>query len=119
MKTISFPFRFDGFGKVSTTSDMSRIWADRVRTVISTYPGERLMLADFGTLLPEDLFASVSVSPDFIDIQVAQAFSEWLSTITLTDVSFVRSGLTDVEMQVNYSVPSLEVGTDSTYTITI
>jgi phage baseplate assembly protein W len=119
MKTISFPFRFDGFGKVAITSDMSRIWADRVRAVISTYPGERLMRSGYGTALPDDLFGSVSAAPEFIDIQVANAFSEWLPDVTLKGVNFIGSGESDIEMQVNYSVPTQEIDSDSVYTITI
>ena len=119
MKTISFPFRFDGFGKVATTSDMPRIWADRVRSVISTYPGERIMRSGYGTALPDDLFDSVSKAPEFIDIQVANAFSEWLPEVSLKGVTFVGSGENDIEMQVNYSVPTQDNDADPVYTITI
>lgn len=119
MKTISFPFRFDGFGKVATTTDMSRIWADRVRAVISTYPGERLMRSSYGTALPEDLFGSLSLAPEFIDIQVTNAFAEWLSETEFKGVDFIGSGENDIEVQINYSVPTQETDADSVYTVTI
>lgn len=119
MKTIGFPFRFDGFGKVSTTSDMSRVWADRVRAVVSTYPGERLMRPDYGTAVPDDLFSAVYSSPEFIDAQVANAFATWLAEVTLVGVNYVDAGLSEVSLQIEYVVPTLESNSDSVQTITI
>jgi uncharacterized protein len=119
MKTISFPFRFDGYGKVATTSDMSRVWADRVRSVVSTYPGERLMRPDYGTAIPDDLFSAVYSSPEFIDAQVANSFAAWLAEVNLVGVNYMNAGLSEVSLQIEYVTPNLEPNSDTMQTITI
>jgi phage baseplate assembly protein W len=48
-KTIALPFSVDPYGKVTVASDQSKIWADRVRSVIGTFLRERVMRPEFGT----------------------------------------------------------------------
>ena len=42
-KTLALPFSVDPYGKISVTSEQSKIWADRVRSVIGTTLRERVM----------------------------------------------------------------------------
>ena len=49
MRTISFPFRIDANGHLADTSNTKKIWTDRVRAVVNTQVGDRVMRPDFGT----------------------------------------------------------------------
>ena len=119
MKTISFPFRIDGFGNVATTTDPSRIWADRVRAVVSTYVGERIMRPDFGSNVARASFDVLSGLPDLLNSDMSVAFSRWLPGITFGGVTLTSDQEGTTHLAVNYSIPTLEKNSDTNYTITI
>ena len=52
---MSLPFSIDPYGKVSSTTDQKKIWADKVRSVLGTALRERVMLPTFGTLIPYEI----------------------------------------------------------------
>jgi hypothetical protein len=122
MRAISFPFRLDGFGKVATTTDMSKIWADRVRAVVSTYPQERLMNLQFGAGIPEDLFASSEIIRDLVEQDLTRAFSTWLPLLKFKGVEIVDSSNLEgsISLQINYEVSSqLQSDSATVYSVII
>ena len=58
MKAISFPFTLDPFGVVETTSSQTKIYQDRVLTLLSTAVGERPMRPTYGTDVARAFLAS-------------------------------------------------------------
>jgi phage baseplate assembly protein W len=114
MKTISLPFRFDGYGRVATTSDMSKIWADRVRSVISTALGERIMRPNFGTPTPLWLFHSTEAIESVLDVDVASAFATWLPALKYQGLTYTPVDDTgEVQIDVLYATPERATALDA------
>ena len=47
-RAISYPFSIDTHGHIASTTDPRKIWQDRVRAVINTQLGDRVMRPGFG-----------------------------------------------------------------------
>lgn len=122
MKSISLPFRLDGYGRVAVTTDIKKIFADRVRTVISTYPGERVMRPTFGTFLPDDLFGDAESTESFISADVQDAFALWLPDLQFEDVEVIEKDGPNgsVEVRINYTAPNVVSDANSpVYTVSL
>lgn len=121
MRAISLPFRFDGYGTIASTSDLSRIWADKVRTVVSTYPGERVMRPTFGARLPDNLFEAIEDTEELVVTDITDAFTEWLPEVTFEGVSIEESDEPNgvVQISVNYTIPNVLGDPDSSYSVII
>lgn len=106
MRAISLPFRFDGYGHVAATTDLSKVWADRVRGVVGTMLGERLMRPTYGSPTPIYLFRNTEGIESVMDVDMASAFSTWLPTLQYLGIDFDEipdSGT--VEVTVRYALP--------------
>lgn len=115
MVAISLPFRVDGYGRVAATDDARVIWAGRVRSVITTMVGERVMRPGFGCDVMSEVFDVAEETPDLVEQDIRSAFSEWLPELTIEGVSleFVDEMSGEVELSVEYSIPGDTSVTDS------
>lgn len=107
---ISLPFSIDPYGKVSQTTDQSKIWADKVRSVIGTALKERVMRPTFGTDIPSAVFENQEDADARIQELVSASFNTQLPKLALQSVtnSFDQySGTLTVE--VIYALPNEEV----------
>lgn len=119
MKAISIPFRFDGFGNVAASTDPRRVWAARVKSVMGTALGQRVMRSDFGSGLPSNLFSIATATPGYIEATVQAAASAWLPSIQIIRVvvdADPANGETTVEVE--YQIPSAAL-TEETQTVRI
>lgn len=108
-KAIALPFSIDSYGKVASTQEQSKIWADRVRSVIGTSLRERIMRPTFGTLIPFAMFETDSTAESQIRIEVEQAFTQQLSLLTLENVTVTVNEYTNVlSVNVIYALPNNE-----------
>lgn len=107
MTAISLPFRIDGYGRVASTTDPRLIWAGRVRSVIATMIGERVMRPDFGCDVMSEVFDSVEETPEIVEQDVRTAFSDWLPELEIESVSldYVNEQTGEVELAVVYVLP--------------
>lgn len=119
MKAISLPFRLDSYGKIATSNELSKIWSDRVRTVVGTVIGERVMQPSFGCTLPQNLFDTVVVAPGYADGQLRAAFTEWLPELDFIGTAVVADDSENgsVSLEVSYQIPNYEQTTPLTYSI--
>ena len=109
-KAIALPFAIDPYGKVSSTQEQSKIWADRVRSVLGTAIRERLMRATFGTLIPFALFETDTTAESQIRVEVEQAFVQQLSLLSLQSILVTIDSFTNVlNVEVIYALPNNEV----------
>lgn len=109
MKAISVPFRFDGYGKVATSTSASKVWAGRVRSVMGTATGQRVMRPDFGSDLPNNLFDVSLSAPGFIEATVSTAASRWLPDLTVTTVEVEDEDTNDISVSVTYEIPESQI----------
>lgn len=109
-KAISLPFSIDSYGRVSSTEVQSKIWSDRVRSVLGTTLRERVMRPNFGTLIPYSLFNTETNANTEINNEVRRAFSEQLSLLTLQSVVVNSDTYTNtLTVEVVYGLPNDEV----------
>lgn len=109
-KALSLPFSIDSYGKVSVTQDQSKIWADRVRSVLGTAIRERLMRPTFGTLIPFAIFENEATSMAEIKVEVEKAFAEQLPLLTLESTETTIDEYTNIlTVEVLYGLPNNEV----------
>lgn len=116
MTAISLPFRIDGYGRVATTNSDLKVWADRVRAVVTTFVGERVMRPAWGTEVPADLFAAIEDAPSLVYNDIHTAFQDYLPSLTLIDVVLVDEdeGNGTLELEILYQVPSITSDTQTT-----
>lgn len=82
---ISLPFSLNAYGSIKFTESQSKIWSDRVLSVIGTLIGERVMQPTFGTEIAESLFNSTQRMEEVIPVEVEKAFTTYLPALTLVD----------------------------------
>lgn len=88
MTNFSVPFALTPNGKVSTTDDPNSIGEIRMESLVGTYPGERVMLPDYGVNIPAQLFASdIITEQPVLTLQIQQQVHKWEPTLVLNDVS--------------------------------
>lgn len=83
---ISLPFSFDLNGSVAFTSDIKKIWQDRVVLVVMTLIGERVMRPNFGTNARRATFENDPQAITLIQHEVQAGFSKWLPELSLKSV---------------------------------
>lgn len=107
---ISLPFSIDSFGGIGTTSSQSKIWADKVRSVIGTSVRERVMRPTFGTLIPFSLFNGEESAISEIQEEVRTAFASRLSLLTLNETEVTQGSYEgELIVTITYSLPNEEV----------
>lgn len=117
---ISLPFLIDAYGKVGSTTEQSKIWADRVRSVIGTSLRERVMRPNFGTVIPFALFETSETAVSEVEKEITGAFSTFFPTLVLEEVSvsFDTENNT-INASVVYALPNDEVVTTEIGIITL
>lgn len=107
MTNFSVPFSLTPTGQVATTSDPNVIASDRMESLIGTYPGERVMLPDYGVPMPALVFSSdIGAQQDLIALQVQQAQQQWEPTLILNSVKpdTSQSDVGIVNININFSL---------------
>jgi phage baseplate assembly protein W len=105
-RAISLPFSIDSYGNVSTTKDQSKIWADKVRSVVGTTVGERLMRSDFGTNIPYATFNGRELVAETTRQELFSSFAKFLPALTLEKVSVTFNENDHVYADVTYTLPN-------------
>ena len=109
-KALSLPFSIDSYGNVSSTSDQSKIWSDRVKSVLGTTVRERVMRSGFGTLIPFSLFDTESSAMSQVKTEVNKAFITQLALLRLDKTTVTVDEYTKVlTIEVIYALPNNEV----------
>lgn len=104
---ISYPFRLDDYGNIAVTSDDTRIWADRVRSVVGTIVGERVMRPTFGTKVAFAAFATRSAMEEIVRREIERGFYSQLPLLTITDLTFDFSAIEGmVSARITYELPN-------------
>lgn len=84
---FSVPFALTPNGSVKTTNDPNQIANDRVESLVGTYPGERVMIPDYGVNLPPQVFApNIETQQSIITNDISRAMTQWEPAIILDSV---------------------------------
>jgi phage baseplate assembly protein W len=109
-KAIALPFSINSFGKIADTTELKKIWADKVRSVVGTALRERVMRPEFGTDVPSSVFETTEDADAQIRTEVIAAFNSQLPSLTLDDVTSTFDEFTGVmNVEMVYALPNDEV----------
>ena len=103
MIAISFPYTFDPFGVVDTSSDQTKIYQDRILTLLSTIKGERPMRPTYGTDVAKAMFENQGNAKNAINQAIRSAIAQWIPEVEIANVNvtlFDESGRVGVEVNV-------------------
>jgi phage baseplate assembly protein W len=107
--SISLPFKVTSYGSIATTTEQSKLWSDRVRAVIGTNIRERVMLPDFGTLVPEAFMQTEEDAEATIKTEVERGFTKYLDQLTLSSVNITFDEYTNTtNVTILYQLPNNE-----------
>jgi phage baseplate assembly protein W len=110
--SISLPFQIDSYGKVGSTVEQPKIWADRVRSVIGTSLRERTMRPNFGTVIPFALFDTSETATSEIEAEVKSAFLKFLPTLSLQEVTAEFDDVSNIiNVSIIYALPNDQIVT--------
>lgn len=108
-KAIALPFSFDSYGNVNITTTQSKIWADRVKSVVGTMFDERVMRPKFGTSVPQMVWDVSELAQETIQTEIRRAFLEQLPLLELEDVEITFDEYTNViTANIVYGLPNSE-----------
>ena len=83
---LDYNLEIEVSGEVKTVKDSKAI-EQSVKTILSTYPGERYMLPQFGSKLKRYLFDQMDIgTTDLMTAEIENALEQWEPRITVTDV---------------------------------
>jgi phage-related minor tail protein len=107
---LTLPFSINPYGSVATTTDQSKIWADRVRFVIGTNLRERILDPEFGTLVPSAFMETADVAQTVIESEVERAFQSQLELLQFSSVDSSYDEYTNTtNVNIVYGLPNGEV----------
>ena len=107
--SISLPFKVTSYGSIATTTEQAKIWSDRVRAVIGTNIKERVMLPDFGTLVPEAFMQTEDDAESTIKTEVERGFTKYLDQLNLSSVNITFDEYTNTtNVVILYQLPNNE-----------
>lgn len=108
-QAVALPFTVDSYGKIATATSQSKIWADRVRSVIGTAFLERVMRPNFGCETSSRLFDSEEFMQQIIRQDLTNSFQTFLPVLRLLDVEITLEESTRViNVEVYYLLPNDE-----------
>lgn len=91
-KTMEEPFRVDGTGKIADTYDLQHQIELRVRSVIFTSPGERVMRPDYGAGAGNFVFdVNDAVQAAKLVVSVKDALATWEPAVIVDDVRLTNT----------------------------
>lgn len=109
---LAVPFTVDGNGNIVTTNNQSQIWSNRVRGLIGTRLGERVMRPEYGAKIGESLFNTVGSMSDIVNREVNRVFQEYLPLLTLSDISIDHNTNTnELIVNISYQLPNTTIAT--------
>ncbi len=109
---ISLPFSLDSSGNIVSTTNQDKIWADRVRAVLGTVLGERVMRPDFGTRVAFSSFDTRSGAEAIIRLEIERAFVLQLPLLNYVNVDFEFNETENIVMcNLLYELPNRKQAT--------
>lgn len=87
MSPISYPYTIDPSGVLTSTEDPKKVYLDRLLTLLSTSPGQRPMLPDYGTDVLRALYENDNEIAISISRAVRSAVAVWIPEIAIQEIN--------------------------------
>jgi len=85
-RAISYPFSIDTHGHIASTTDPRKIWQDRVRAVINTQLGDRVMRPGFGVDTETAILNYGTPAENELTVNLKNAFVSLLPSLNVQKV---------------------------------
>jgi phage baseplate assembly protein W len=112
---ISFPYTINTNGTAQYTESATKIYVDRVLTLLSYYVGQRPMLPTYGVNWSKSLFENDSDAQIAIPLAISEAIAKWIPEVSVTSVDFVGDNFDGTENV----IVSLKLPDDTLTSLTI
>lgn len=120
MIALSYPFTLGSNGKAATTSDQTKMYFDKILTLLSTISGQRPMRPDYGTDIPRGVYESGGEYVEGIRQAIRTAMSIWLPNVQINDITINSPGEAgEATVNISVTLPDFTEGTVSINTIYI
>lgn len=111
---ISLPFRIDTYGKVGSTTEQTKIWSDRVLSVVGTSLRERSMRPQFGTVIPFAMFEGVEPAAVQVQSEIQSAFLTQLPLLNFRYADVTVDEITNImTADIVYELPNGELASQN------
>ena len=87
VRAISYPFTLNEKGKVNSTSSTSKMYLDRVLTLLSTNITQRPISQDYGTDIGTALFENDNNIELAASSAIREALTTWLPEVRLNNIT--------------------------------
>lgn len=87
MRAVSHPFTLDIFGELKATTTESKIYLDRLLTLLSTHIGQRPMSPDYGTNVAKALFENDNDFYTAVRVAITDAVARWLPELSISSLT--------------------------------
>lgn len=117
MSTISYPFTLSPLGVLESTENPIKVYTDRLLTLLSTSPGQRPMLPEYGTDVLRALYENDNQIELSINQAVRSAVAVWIPEIEIEEINVTlpdEDGTASVEILIqlpNSTLTTLSVST--------
>jgi len=85
--TIAYPFKLSFLGELQGTEEPVKIYTDRLLTLLSTSPGQRPMLPEYGTDVLRALYENDNQLELSINQAVRSAVAVWIPEISIEEIT--------------------------------
>lgn len=85
--TIAYPFKLSFLGELQGTEDPVKVYTDRLLTLLSTSPGQRPMLPEYGTDVLRALYENDNQLEFSINQAVRSAVAVWIPEISIEEIN--------------------------------
>lgn len=100
--SIDYPYSIDPNGIVTATEDPTKLYLDRILTLLSTNVGQRPMTPEYGVDWSTALFENDGQAKLAISQAINLAVSKWLPEVTVQKIDINSAGPEGIENVVLY-----------------
>jgi phage baseplate assembly protein W len=113
--SITYPYTINVNGTVSSSETSTRLYLDRILTLVSTYRGQRPMLPDYGIDWSGALFENDNDARLAIPVAIREAVALWIPEVEVTDINIRFDPLAGIQ----YVTLGVELPDDTFTTMSI
>lgn len=114
------PPAIDALGRFAFTTDPIQQMQDKVKMIVATKVGERIMRPRYGVDLAAYLFGfSDSAEDAMLQTDITNALGQWLPAVTVLDATSQTNDDGILTVKVNYTIPTTSSTDPTIYTAVI
>jgi len=111
---INYKLKKDSAGNITKVKNADSI-SQSVKTILSTYPGERIMLPEFGSRLREYIFSPMDIgTADLLSAEIEDALEKWEPRITVIEV-YIEENVDANQYIINIEYAIIDTGKTETF----